>query len=109
MATVTKVQIADRVHDACGGEVAEAMALVEGTLAAVKDALAGGEDVLISGFGKFRVRDKKARKGRNPKTGEELEVASRRVVTFHAAAELRDRCKAKVYPGEGEGPAPRDR
>jgi len=102
MATVTKVQIADRVHDACGGEVAEAMALVAGTLAVVGDALAAGEDVLISSFGRFHLRDKKARKGRNPKTGKELDVAPRRVVTFHAAPNLRNACKAVVHPTLGE-------
>jgi integration host factor subunit alpha len=105
--TVTKLQLADRVHEACGGEVAEAVKIVEGTLAAIKAALADGEDVLISGFGKFHVRDKEARKGRNPKTGEELEVAPRRVVTYHAAAELRARCKAKVNPEEEEGESTR--
>ena len=104
MATMTKVGLAEKVFEATGSQLAEAVALVDGTLAVIKDALASGEDVLISTFGKFHVRDKKARNGRNPKTGEAMAIVSRRVVTFHAAATLRNRCKAKVYPVEGEEP-----
>lgn len=100
MATITKSHLADKVYNACGGQIDEAMALVDATLAVIKDALGNGEDVLISGFGKFHIRDKKARKGRNPKTGEVLAVAPRKVVTFHAAAVIRSKCKANVHPKE---------
>lgn len=105
MATITKLHLADKVYEACGGDHAEAVALVDATLAVIKDTLGNGEDVLISGFGKFHIRDKKARNGRNPKTGEGIVIVPRRVVMFHAAATLRNRCKAKVHPkGEGEEP-----
>jgi integration host factor subunit alpha len=104
MATVTKLSMAHKVFEAGVGNLAEAIDFVDETIEMIKDALARGEDVLVSGFGTFRVRDKKARKGRNPKTGEKLIVASRRVVKFHASGELRKRCKATVYPEPGEGP-----
>jgi integration host factor subunit alpha len=100
MATLTKMELAGKVMESGGGNIKEAMDLVEATLELVKGTLAGSEDVLISGFGKFHIRDKKARKGRNPKTGEEIVVAPRRVVTFHASNELRNRCKAAVYPAD---------
>jgi len=57
----------------------------------MKDTLASGEDVMISGFGKFQVNDKAARKGRNPATDEEMMLKGRRVVTFKCAGKLRDR------------------
>ena len=59
-----------------------------------KDCLAGGEDLLISGFGKFNVKDKKPRRGRNPQTGEELMLDSRRVITFKPSGLLRNRVNA---------------
>jgi len=93
MATITKVDLATRLVDAGVGDIKEAVNIIETTLDIVKDTLTRGEDVLISGFGKFHIRDKKARKGRNPKTGEEITVTPRKVVTFHASNELRARCK----------------
>lgn len=103
MATVTKQHIADALLEAGIQRLDEAMLLIDSTLELVKDTLASGEDVLVSGFGKFCIRDKKARKGRNPKTGEELVVTPRRVVTFHAANELRARCRALLHPSAGKG------
>jgi integration host factor subunit alpha len=96
MATMTKVELAGRLVDGGTGNIKEAVELVETALDMIKETLSAGEDVLISGFGKFHVRDKKARKGRNPKTGDEITVAPRRVVTFHASNELRNRCKASI-------------
>jgi integration host factor subunit alpha len=61
----------------------EASAQVEGILALIKSALTDGETVLISGFGQWKVREKKSRIGRNPKTKEEYEISPRRVVTFY--------------------------
>ena len=78
--------------------------IVESLIEIIKRSLESGDDVLVSGFGKFHIRDKKARKGRNPKTGEEIIVAPRRVVTFHASNELRNRCKATVNPVKDENP-----
>jgi len=93
MATVTKLYLADRLLAAGMENHAEAVKLLEESLELIKDTLAGGENVLVSSFGKFSVREKKARQGRNPKTGEALTIAPRRVVTFHPSGELRQRCK----------------
>ena len=70
---------------------AEAVASVEAILRLVKESLISGSDVLISGFGKFNIRDKKSRKGRNPQTGDDLILDARRVVTFKPSGTLRDR------------------
>jgi integration host factor subunit alpha len=67
---------------------------VESLLKIMKDTLASGEDVLISGFGKFCVREKSARQGRNPATGDSMTLSARRVVTFKCSGKLRDRCNA---------------
>jgi integration host factor subunit alpha len=63
--------------------------IVETLLELIKKTLESGDDVLVSGFGKFRVREKKARKGRNPATGENMILDPRRVVTFHCSGKLR--------------------
>jgi integration host factor subunit alpha len=63
--------------------------IVETLLELIKKALESGDDVLVSGFGKFRVREKKARKGRNPATGDDMMLRPRRVVTFHCSGKLR--------------------
>jgi integration host factor subunit alpha len=65
---------------------------VECVLEILKDTLASGEDVLISGFGKFCVRDKSERRGRNPATGGAMMLPARRVVTFKCSGKLRDQC-----------------
>ena len=70
---------------------AQATESVEALLHIAKDSLIKGEDLLLSGFGKFNVRKKKQRKGRNPQTGEELMLDARRVVTFNPSGLLRDR------------------
>jgi integration host factor subunit alpha len=64
---------------------------VETILELIKSNLASGDDVLISGFGKFCVKDKRERKGRNPATGEDMVLAPRRVVTFRCSGKLRDK------------------
>jgi integration host factor subunit alpha len=63
--------------------------IVENLLELIKKTLESGDDVLVSGFGKFRVREKKARKGRNPATGDNMILDPRRVVTFHCSGKLR--------------------
>lgn len=65
--------------------------LVEGVIKLMKETLENGEDILISGFGKFCVREKKRRKGRNPHTGEDLPIDARRVVVFQCSGVLRDK------------------
>jgi integration host factor subunit alpha len=65
--------------------------LVETLLEIIKSTLVSGEDVMISGFGKFCVKDKRERKGRNPATGEDMMLAPRRVVTFRTSGKLREK------------------
>ncbi len=67
----------------------EAAQVVEASLEILKESLEGGDDVLISGFGKFQVRGKRARRGRNPRTRDELILPARRVVTFRPSPVLR--------------------
>jgi integration host factor subunit alpha len=69
--------------------------LVESVLEIIKNTLENGEDVLISGFGKFCVRDKKKRRGRNPATGKRMMLGARRVVIFKCAGRLRDKVNGK--------------
>lgn len=95
MATLTKADIADNLADAYGFNKREAKDLVESFFQQLTDVLASGECVKISGFGNFELRDKTARPGRNPRTGEEVEIKARRVVTFKPGQKLR----AKVDNG----------
>ena len=69
--------------------------IVESLLEIIKKTLASGEDVLISGFGKFCVRGKEKRRGRNPQTGEDMTLRSRRVVTFKCSGVLRDKINGR--------------
>jgi integration host factor subunit alpha len=88
---MTKYEIAQYLYDKLGGlTAAQASTYVEVVLDTIKNTLADGEDVMISGFGKFSIRDKKARMGRNPVTGEKLVIEARRVVTFNPAVILKD-------------------
>jgi len=90
--TLTKADIVREVylsHD--GITKAQASEAVESFLNLAKTTLIGGDDLLLSGFGKFNVRDKRERKGRNPQTGSELMLAPRRVVTFSPSGILRDK------------------
>jgi integration host factor subunit alpha len=86
---VTKAEIANIIHERVGLSKKESAQIVEAVLSEIKDSLAGGEDVKLSGFGHFIVRDKHARRGRNPKTGADITIASRRVVTFRASQLLK--------------------
>ena len=89
--TLTKVQIAESVQNQTGFSKNKSSEIVETLLEIIKKTLASGEDVLVSGFGKFCVNEKKERKGRNPATGEDMMLASRKVVTFKCSGKLRDR------------------
>ena len=89
--TLTKVQIAESVQNQTGFPKNKSSEIVETLLEIIKKTLASGEDVLVSGFGKFCVNEKKERKGRNPATGEDMMLASRKVVTFKCSGKLRDR------------------
>ncbi|USI74146.1 integration host factor subunit alpha [Sphingomonas morindae] len=89
--TLTRADIADRIHSEVGLSRADSAGMVERVLAHMCEALAKGENVKISGFGTFVLRDKGERVGRNPKTGVEVPIAPRRVLTFRASTMLRDR------------------
>ena len=80
--TFTKALIAKKIADDCGFMKGEAMEVVEKLLEILKKRLAAGEDVMISGFGKWNVKSKHARTGRNPKTGKPMALDARRVVTW---------------------------
>ena len=91
MPALTKDLIVKAVADEAGFPIRQSDELVETLIELIKMSLASGEDVLISGFGKFSVREKKERKGRNPATGDSLMLKPRRVVTFHCSGKLREK------------------
>ena len=87
--TITKAELADHLCAKLTLQKHDAKDLIEILFAEMKAALERGEEVKISGFGNFTTRKKKARPGRNPKTGEDVDISARRVVTFHAGMKLR--------------------
>lgn len=89
--TLTRMDLADAVHQEVGLSRNDSAALVESVLRHVSDALVRGETVKISSFGTFSVRDKAARVGRNPKTGQEVPIHPRRVLTFRSSHLMKDR------------------
>lgn len=89
--TLTRADLAEAVHREVGLSRADASGLVENILRCMCGALSDGENVKISGFGSFVLRDKGERVGRNPKTGVEVAIAPRRVLTFRASQLMRDR------------------
>jgi len=90
--TLTKADIAQKIAENCGFMKGEASEMVERLLDIMKSKLIAGEDVMISGFGKWSVKSKLARKGRNPKTGEEIVLNARRVVTWKYSLVLKNAC-----------------
>jgi integration host factor subunit alpha len=88
--TATRAELTEAVYHLSGLPRHEAAVLVEQVLAEISDALAAGENVKLSGFGVFTVRDKAERVGRNPKTGVEVPIGPRRAVTFKASETLKD-------------------
>ncbi|MCF6203398.1 MAG: integration host factor subunit alpha [Methylococcaceae bacterium] len=88
---LTKADFAERLFDELGLNKREAKEMIELFFEEIKGALDKGEQVKISGFGKFELRDKKSRPGRNPKTGEEIPISARRVVTFRSGQKLKAR------------------
>ena len=87
--TLTKAELADLLFDKVGLNKREAKDMVEAFFEEIRDALERGDGVKLSGFGNFQLRDKPQRPGRNPKTGEEVPIPPRRVVTFHASQKLK--------------------
>jgi integration host factor subunit alpha len=90
--TLTKADLAKKIGDDCGFMKGEANEIVEKLLDLIKARLIEGEDVMISGFGKWTVKHKHARRGRNPQTGEHIALDARRVVTWRYSAMLKDAC-----------------
>jgi integration host factor subunit alpha len=88
--TMTKDLVMEKMRSRFGLSVREARDVVEFILEDIKSAMEQGEEVKISGFGKWTIRSKKSRPGRNPHTGERIEITPRRVVTFHPSDKLRD-------------------
>ncbi len=91
LGTLTRADLAEALHHQVGLSRADSSKLVEQILAHLCGALSKGENVKISGFGTFVLRDKGERVGRNPKTGIEVPIAPRRVLTFRASQMMRDR------------------
>jgi len=87
--TMTKSELAEALFDRLGLNKREAKDMVDGFFDEIRQALERGESVKLSGFGNFQLRDKPQRPGRNPKTGEEIAITARRVVTFHASQKLK--------------------
>jgi len=94
--TLTKSQIIEEVMTKNGFSKKQSSETVEVLLEIMKKTLISGEDVLISGFGKFCVKNKKERKGRNPATGEDMMLDARKIVTFKCSGKLRERVNGKV-------------
>ncbi|AKS42035.1 integration host factor subunit alpha [Wenzhouxiangella marina] len=98
--SLTKADLAATLFDEVGLNKREAKEFVDAWFEAIRGALESGDHVKLSGFGNFQLRDKNQRPGRNPKTGEEIPISARRVVTFKPGQKLRARVEA--YAGSGE-------
>lgn len=95
--TTTKAELADLLFEKVGLNKREAKDMVEAFFEEVRIALEKGDSVKLSGFGNFQLRDKPQRPGRNPKTGEEIPITARRVVTFHASHKLKETVEAAAH------------
>ena len=97
---LTKAEMAQRLFEDVGLNKREAKEFVDIFFDVIRDALEKGENVKLSGFGNFDLRQKNQRPGRTPKTGEEIPISARRVVTFRAGQKLKARVEA--YAGSGQ-------
>ena len=95
--TLTKAELADLLFEKVGLNKREAKDMVETFFEEIRTALETGQSVKLSGFGNFQLRDKPQRPGRNPKTGEEIPITARRVVTFHASQKLKSMVEAHYH------------
>ena len=100
--SVTKAELADVLFERLGLNKREAKDMVDYFFEEVREALERGEDVKLSGFGIFNLREKSQRPGRNPKTGEEIPITARRVVTFHASQKLKAMVDSNYHGSEPE-------
>ena len=94
--TLTKAELAEMLFERVGLNKREAKDMVETFFDEIRGALERGESVKLSGFGNFQLRDKPQRPGRNPKTGEEIPISARRVVTFHASQKLKNQIEGEA-------------
>ena len=93
--TLTKAIIAEAISKKMSYSNKESLEMVDSLLEIMKQTLESGEDVLISGFGKFSVKEKMERRGRNPQNGQPMMLAPRKVLTFKCSGKLRDRINGK--------------
>ena len=93
--TLTKADLIDSIYNQVGLSKTKSAQVVDSLLEIIKKTLENGEDILISGFGEFCVREKRERKGRNPATGEDLMLAPRKVIVFICSGVLRDKVNRK--------------
>jgi integration host factor subunit alpha len=87
---MTKADLVDKIFEKIGLSKKEAQEIIEILFETMRQTFVEGESVKISGFGTFNVRNKVARRGRNPKTGDELEISPRKVISFRASNQLKD-------------------
>ena len=95
--TMTKADLVEMLFNRMGINKRDAKDMVDAFFDEIRTALESGRTVKLSGFGNFQLRDKAQRPGRNPKTGEEIAITARRVVTFHASQKLKE-AVAKTHP-----------
>ncbi|MCP4748751.1 MAG: integration host factor subunit alpha [Desulfobacteraceae bacterium] len=94
--TLTKAQIVDLVHEKLPFAKNKSTEVIENLIEIIKKTLENDEDVLISGFGKFCVKKKRERRGRNPATGDDLMLSQRKVVTFKCSGKLREKINSSI-------------
>lgn len=92
---LTKKDIVEQIYNELGFPKIQSVEIVESLLETIKATLETGDDVLVSGFGKFSVKDKQERKGRNPATGDDMMLKPRRIVTFKCSGKLREKINRK--------------
>lgn len=92
---MTKADIVEIVADKCGISKKDSIEMVESVFSILKNTLEGGEDIKISGFGKFEVKSKHARKGRNPQTGDSIVIEARKILTFKPSTILKTTINSK--------------
>jgi len=93
--TLTKQDLIQSIQNGTGYTENESSEIVESVLELIKESLENGDDVLFSGFGKFCVKKKNERRGRNPATGDDMMLDARKVVTFQCSGKLRERVNEK--------------
>lgn len=102
---MTKADLVEVIHEKVGFSKKEAAEIVELIFDTIKETLENGEKIKISGFGNFEVRDKRSRVGRNPQTGEVIEICARRVLTFKPSQVLKNALNVEVLADGSAEPA----